>query len=164
MGNVWEWLDQMKLDDGQIITTLDNNPAVAEANWHKHAAYFDSPTDNQTGSGSAGAPILSNAVTKRNGPMNDDSNNYPYLTASNFADIAKTVGYVPNELLRKLLIESATTASVGGYIYARNYGDRLPRRGGYWHDGTYSGLGAISLGDPRSFALSYVGFRPALFV
>lgn len=164
VGNVWEWLDQMKLDDGQIITTLDNNPAVAEANWHKHAAYFDSPTDNQTGTGSAGAPILSNAVTKRNGPMNDDSNDYPYLTASHFAAITKAVGYVPNELLRKLLIESATTATVGGYIGARNYGDRFPIRGGNWSHSTNAGLGALYLSDPRSSADSSFGFRPALFV
>lgn len=164
VGNVWEWLDQFKLDDGQIITTLDNNPAVAEANWHKHAAYFDSPTDNQTGAGSAGAPILSNAVTKRNGPMNDDSNDYPYLTASHFAAITKAVSYVPNELLRKLLIESATTATVGGYIYARNYGDRFPIRGGYWHNGTHAGLGALGLDNPRSSVSSSVGFRPAFFV
>ncbi|MGL4578825.1 MAG: SUMF1/EgtB/PvdO family nonheme iron enzyme [Shewanella xiamenensis] len=164
VGNVWEWLDQFKLDDGQIITTLDNNPAVAEANWHKHAAYFDSPTDNQTGTGSAGAPILSNAVTKRNGPMNDDSNDYPYLTASHFAAITKAVGYVPNELLRKLLIESATTATVGGYIYARNYGDRFPIRGGFWGNGTNAGLGALGLSGPRSDAGSGIGFRPAFFV
>lgn len=164
VGNVWEWLDQFKLDDGQIITTLDNNPAVAEANWHKHAAYFDSPTDNQTGAGSAGAPILSNAVTKRNGPMNDDSNDYPYLTASHFAAITKAVSYVPNELLRKLLIESATTSTVGGYISAINYGDRFPFRGGGWSHGSNAGLGALNLGGPRSGAGSYIGFRPAFFV
>lgn len=164
VGNVWEWLDQMKLDDGQIITTLDNNPTVAEANWHKHAAYFDSPTDNQTGTGSAGEPILSNAVTKRNGPMNDDSGDYPYLTASHFAAITKAVGYVPNELLRKLLIESATTATVGGFIFARNYGDRFPVRGGYWSHGTNAGLGALGLYYPRSYADSSFGVRPAFFV
>ncbi len=163
VGNIWEWLDQFKLDDGQIITTLDNNPAVAEASWHKHAAYFDSPTDNQTGTGSAGAPILSNAVTNRNGPINDDSNDYPYLTASHFAAITKAVGYVPNELLRKLLIESATTVTVGGYIGARNYGDRLPIRGGCWNNGASAGLGVLSLRDPRSYADSSIGFRPALF-
>ncbi|MFV0595460.1 SUMF1/EgtB/PvdO family nonheme iron enzyme [Shewanella sp.] len=164
VGNVWEWLDQMKLDDGQIITTLDNNPAVAEANWHKHAAYFDSPTDNQTGTGSAGAPILSNAVNKRNGPMNDDSNDYPYLTASHFAAITKAVGYVPNELLRKLLIESATTVTVGGCIGLRNYGDRLPIRGGDWNNSSEAGLGAIYLYHPRSVDNTSFGFRPAFFV
>jgi hypothetical protein len=96
--------------------------------------------------------------------MNDDSNDYPYLTASHFAAITKAVGYAPNELLRKLLIESATTATVGGYIYARNYGDRFPFRGGSWNYGTGAGLGALSLDSPRSSASGSIGFRPAFFV
>jgi hypothetical protein len=148
----------------KIITTLDNNPAVAEVNWHKHAAYFDSPVDNQTGSGGSGEPILSNAVTKRNGPMNDDSYDYPYLTAAHFAAITKSAAYVPNELLRKLLIESAATTTVGGYIGARNYGDRFPLRGGGWGSGMEAGMGALSLRDPRSFVSINIGFRPAYFV
>jgi hypothetical protein len=96
--------------------------------------------------------------------MNDDSNDYPYLTASHFAAITKAVGYAPNELLRKLLIESATTSTVGGYIAARNYGDRFPIRGGDWSYGTSAGLGALYLNDPRSSAYSDRGFRPAFFV
>uniref|UniRef100_UPI004047C48F SUMF1/EgtB/PvdO family nonheme iron enzyme n=1 Tax=Shewanella baltica TaxID=62322 RepID=UPI004047C48F len=163
VGNVWEWLDQFKLDDGQIITTLDNNPSTLESAWFSHAAYFDSPTNNQTGTGSAGSPILSNTIINRNGPINNDSNDYPYLTASHFAAITKSVGYVPNELLRKLLIESATTATVGGYIYARNYGDRFPRRGGDWGGGALAGLGALNLHYPRSGVSSSIGFRPAYF-
>lgn len=164
VGNVWEWLDQMKLDDGQIITTLDNNPAVAEANWHKHAAYLDSPTDSQTGIGNAGSPILSNSVINRNGPINDDSYDYPYLTASHFAAITKSVGYVPNELLRKLLIESASTTTVGGFIYARNYGDRFPFRGGDWGSGASAGLGSLDISSARSNVNINIGFRPAFFV
>jgi len=164
VGNVWEWLDQMKLDDGQIITTLDNNPIVAEANWHKHAAYLDSPTDSQTGIGNAGSPILSNSVINRNGPINDDSYDYPYLTASHFAAITKSVGYVPNELLRKLLIESASTTTVGGFIYARNYGDRFPFRGGDWGSGASAGLGSLDISSARSNVNINIGFRPAFFV
>lgn len=164
VGNVWEWLDQMKLDDGQIITTLDNNLSVTEANWQKHPNYFDSSVDNQVGSGVAGAPVLSNAVTKRNGPVNDDSNDYPSLSASHFAAIAKSAGYIGNELLRKLLIESATATNVSGAIYVRNYGDRFPVRGGNWTDGNIAGLGALSLLYQRSTASSSIGFRPAFFV
>ena len=39
VGNVWEWLDQMRLEDGRIITTLDNDPTIVEENWHRHTAY-----------------------------------------------------------------------------------------------------------------------------
>ncbi|ENO3962527.1 SUMF1/EgtB/PvdO family nonheme iron enzyme [Vibrio vulnificus] len=163
VGNVWEWLDQMMLKNGQIITTLDNDPSIAEANWHKHGAYLDSPSDSMNGAGNVGSPILSNAVTKRNGPVDDDSHDYPYMHNGHFAAITKAEGYQPLEILRRLLIESASTTNVTGAIYARNYGDRLPLRGGYWHGGSSAGLGALNLNSSRSSASSSVGFRPAFF-
>ncbi|SJN56965.1 Formylglycine-generating sulfatase enzyme [Vibrio ruber DSM 16370] len=164
VGNVWEWIDQMKLDDGQILTTLDNNPAVAEANWHRHPAYFDLTSENQSGTGYIGSPVLSNSVTKRNGPADNNIYKYPYMHNSHFAAITKSAGYTPNELLRRLLIESATTATVGGGIWCLNYGERLPFRGASWYDGSFSGLGAIALNYGRSYSYSNIGFRPAFFV
>lgn len=163
VGNVWEWLDQMKLDDGQIITTLDNSPQTVEVNWQKHGAYLDSPSTSMDGTGNVGSPILSNAVTKRNGPENDDSNNYPYMNNAHFAAMTQSVGYQKNELLRRLLIESESTTTVTGGIWARNYGDRFPLRGGYWGRGSTAGLGALYLNYPRSTAGSHIGFRPAFF-
>ncbi|EKO3650595.1 SUMF1/EgtB/PvdO family nonheme iron enzyme [Vibrio metschnikovii] len=164
VGNVWEWLDQMMLKNGQIITTLDNNPSIAEVNWHKHGAYFDSPSDSMSGTGNVGSPILSNSVTKRNGPLDDDSHDYPYMNNSNWAGITQYATYQKIELLRRLLIESEVTNSVSGGIWARNYGNRVPRRGGSWHIGSNAGLGALSLGNARSGSSGDVGFRPAFFV
>ncbi|WP_419147626.1 SUMF1/EgtB/PvdO family nonheme iron enzyme [Pseudoalteromonas 'SMAR'] len=163
VGNVWEWIDQMKLDDGQILTTLDNNPTVTEANWHDHQAYFDSTSDNQSGVGNNGSPLLSNEVTKRNGPANDDSHDYPYLHDLHFAAITKTAEYVPNELLRRLMIESATETTVTGGLWCRNYGDRFPLRGGNWVYGSLSGLGSLYINFARSLSDSSIGFRPAFF-
>lgn len=164
VGNVWEWLDQMMLKNGQIITTLDNNPSIAEVNWHKHGAYFDSPSDSMSGTGNVGSPILSNSVTKRNGPLDDDSHDYPYMNNSNWAGITQSATYQKIELLRRLLIESEVTNSVSGGIWARNYGNRMPLRGGNWHDGSGAGLGALTLHDARSISYSHIGFRPAFFV
>ena len=163
VGNVWEWLDQMMLDEGQIITTLDNNPAVIEENWNKHTAFFDSPTASTEGTGSAGSPKLSNSVTNRNGPVGSDEHGNPYLTNSHFAAIEKALDYSKIELLRRLLIESESTTTVGGYIYCRNYGSRFPLRGGSWSSGSDAGLGALGLSHARSNAGRYVGFRPAFF-
>lgn len=163
VGNVWEWLDQMMLDEGQIITTLDNNPAVIEENWNKHTAFFDSPTANTEGKGGAGSPKLSNSVTNRNGPVGNDASDNPYLTKGHFAAIEKALDYSKIELLRRLLIESESTTTVGGAIYCRNYGNRLPRRGGHWSYGSSAGLGALDLNNARSNAVSDIGFRPAFF-
>lgn len=163
VGNVWEWIDQMILKNGQVITTLDNNPSIAEVNWHKHGAYFDSPSDSMSGTGNVGSPILSNSVTKRNGPVDDDSHDYPYMNNANWAGITQSSTYQKIELLRRLLIESEVSNSVTGGIWARNYGHRLPLRGGYWGYGSSAGLGALSLSNARSGAHSYIGFRPAFF-
>lgn len=164
VGNVWEWLDQMMLDEGRIITTLDNNPEVIEENWIKHAAFLDSPVANTVGGASAGSPKLSNSITNRNGPEGNNLNSNPYLTNSHFAAIEKALEYNKIELLRRLLIESESTNTVGGYIYCRNYGKRWLLRGGSWVDGSNAGMGGIFLDNPRYAGSSNVGFRPALFM
>jgi len=163
VGNVWEWIDQMTLDNGQVITTLDNDPGIAESNWHKHPAYFDSASDSQSGTGNIGSPILHNAVTKRNGPINEDGYDYPYMHNPHFAAVGKSLQYSPSELLRRLLIESASATTVGGGVWARNYGYRMPIRGGGWSNGSHAGLGALNLSYARSNAHSSIGFRPAFF-
>ncbi|NMM40459.1 SUMF1/EgtB/PvdO family nonheme iron enzyme [Pseudoalteromonas arctica] len=163
VGNVWEWLDQMMLSEGQVITTLDNNPEIVEENWIKHSAYFDSPVANTEGTDSAGSPVLNSAITNRNGPIGEDSNDNPYLTNSHFAAITKSETYQKVEILRRLLIESESTTTVSGAIYCRNYGNRFPRRGGNWYGGSLAGLGALNLRSGRSSTPSDLGFRPAFF-
>lgn len=163
-GNVWEWLDQMRLEDGRIITTLDNDPSIVEENWHRHTAYFDSTSSSQSGTGDVGSSILNSTITNRNGPVGNDAYDNPYVYDALFSTIAKDPSYAPNEALRRLLIESAGDTGLTGGLYVRNYGDRVPRRGGYWGDGSGAGLGALILGGARSYAGSSVGFRPALFV
>jgi RNA-directed DNA polymerase len=41
---------------------------------------------------------------------------------------------------------------------------RFPLRGGYWSNGSSAGLGALNLGNARSYSSSSIGFRPALDV
>ncbi|ALQ08457.1 hypothetical protein D172_010510 [Pseudoalteromonas sp. Bsw20308] len=163
VGNVWEWLDQMMFSEGQFISTLDNNPDVVEENWIKHLAFLDSPVESSEGTGSAGSPILSNTVINRNGPIGNIEYNNPYLSNGHFAAIEKSANYNKIELLRRLLIESESVETVKGYLYARNYGTRFPRRGGHWISNVGSGLGALDLRDARKTSNSGIGFRPALF-
>ncbi|MCG7550418.1 SUMF1/EgtB/PvdO family nonheme iron enzyme [Pseudoalteromonas sp. Of7M-16] len=162
VGNVWEWLDQLCLVDGQIISTLDNNPDIAESSWFKHSAFFDSPSNITDGAEGAGSPVLSDKVTNRNGPMGDDTHSNPYLGNPDYSSISKAASYVPNEALRRLLIESETQNVLSGALYCRNYGNRFPLRGGDWSNGNIAGLGAISFNYSRTGTFSGFGFRPAL--
>ena len=161
VGNVEEWIDQMSLIDGQIATTLDNNPDATEQSWVKHPAFLDSETASK--SGSAGSPVLNSVIANRNGSVGDDSYSGAYADNEHFAKIAQSPTYQKMELLRRLIIESASQTSVQGRLYCRNYGTRFPLRGGGWSGGSGAGLGALALGGARSNAGSTVGFRPAFF-
>lgn len=163
VGNVWEWIDQLKLQDGRIITTLDNDPSIAEENWHKHNAFFDSTSASQEGTGSVGNVVLSNKVDNRNGPLGEDSNDYPSSDTTRIDNVSHASGYEPKEILRRLLIEFAGTGLIDGRVYARNYGERFPLRGGHWSLGSNAGLGALSVRHGRGYSLSLIGFRPAFF-
>lgn len=162
VGNVWEWLDQMKLEDGQIITTLDNDASIAEENWHRHTAYFDSTSDEIDGT-NVGSPLLNSSIINRNGSLGDDSRN-AYVYNSLISSISKDVSYTQSEAMRRLLIELPDVSGLSGEIYTRNYGSRFPRRGGHWHSGEGAGLGSLFLSYSRSDAGSSFGFRPAYFV
>lgn len=151
VGNIWEWQDGFLLQDGRFKLSAFN--AQAEAGWAFTNAYLDasSPT--------GGSPILSNAITNRLGAIGDNSN------ASNSANsdwriMAKAGGYVSNRALRRLLIEPATILPQGR-LYMRNFGERLPYRGGLWADGAGAGLAAVDLGGSRANTNPYIGFRPA---
>ena len=162
VGNVWEWLDQMRLEEGQVITTLDNDPLLKEEDWHRHLAYFDSNSNSIT-SESIGAPILSASIKNRNGAIGDNTH-AAYAHNSSISSIAKDSCYIGSELLRCLRVEFNDSTLSKGALYARNYGSRFPLRGGTWGSGSFAGLEALSLSTARTNMGSSIGFRPAYFV
>ena len=151
VGNVWEWLDGFKLQDGQIIASTFNTQA--EASWAAQAAYFDSTL------ATGGAPRLSDAVVNRLGTIGDNTNS-GNLAAENFAVMAKTGTYVSNKLLKRLLVEPSTVLPKGR-LYMRNFGERLPYRGGNWDNGSTAGLAALNCNYSRVGTNSNLGFRLA---
>ncbi|MCR3930099.1 hypothetical protein [Aeromonas caviae] len=151
VGNVWEWQDGLLLQDGRFKLSAFN--AQAEAAWAFTDAYLDasSPT--------GGSPILSNAITNRLGAIGDNANAGNSAT-SDWRVMAKAGGYVSNQALRRLLIEPATILPQGR-LYMRNFGERLPFRGGGWSDGAGAGLAALILDFSRAYTSANIGFRPA---
>ena len=151
VGNVWEWIDGFKLQDGQIIASTFNTQA--EASWAAQAAYFDSTLTT------GGAPRLSDAVVNRLGTIGDNTNS-GYSANEAFSVMAKTGTYVSNQLLKRLLVEPSTVLPKGR-VYMRNFGERLPYRGGNWGHGSLAGLAALACSASRVHADGYVGFRLA---
>ena len=151
VGNVWEWLDGFKLQDGQIIASTFNTQA--EASWAAQAAYFDSTLTT------GGAPKLSDAVVNRLGTIGDNTNG-GYSANEAFNVMTKAGTYVSNQLLKRLLVEPSTVLPKGR-VYMRNFGERLPVRGGAWGYGSDAGLAALSCLNSRVLTYTTVGFRLA---
>ncbi|WP_275275768.1 SUMF1/EgtB/PvdO family nonheme iron enzyme [Escherichia coli] len=151
VGNVWEWLDGFKLQDGQIIASTFNTQA--EANWAAQAAYFDSTLTT------GGAARLSDAVVNRLGTIGDNTSG-GYSANAAFNAMEKAGTYVSNQLLKRLLVEPSTVLPKGR-VYMRNFGERLPCRGGARSDGSGAGLAALYCNYSRVNTYSNFGFRLA---
>ncbi|MAD77116.1 MAG: hypothetical protein CML20_20425 [Rheinheimera sp.] len=156
VGNVWEWQDQLKLQEGQIFAPIDNNPDMLEGDWPAHECYFDSS------GATSGSVILNSMIENRLGTLGD-SQNSGNTNSNTWRTTSKDPSYVENLLMRQMGIEPPTGAILNGSIYSRNFGERLPSRGGAWYNTSGAGLGALLFHLSRTAASSIIGFRPALF-
>ena len=151
VGNVWEWQDGLLLQDGRFKISAYNTQA--EVDWAFADAFLDASTPT------GGSAILSNAVNNRLGAIGDNAN------AGNSANVewramTKSGSYVSNQAMKRLLLEPAG-ALPQGRIYMRNFGERLPYRGGAWNSGADAGLAALVLNNSRVNTDTNIGFRPA---
>lgn len=156
VGNVWEWQDQLKLIEGQIFAPLDNNPDLTESAWPSHECYFDS--SGATG----GSVILNSMITNRTGDLGDDGSGNG-SNSNTWRTMTKDPSYVESLLMRQMGIEPPPGALLNGSLYSRNFGERMPSRGGYWSLTSNAGLGALNFHYSRTPASSHIGFRPAFF-
>ena len=129
--------------DGEIQIIPDNNAAATGAD-HSAASTLwraimpngtlvtpgtsGTPKWNATGTAGAGSPQLATAVTSQSDGTTSASQQYKDVTAAGGVT-------VPN-LLKLLGMFPHDTAIERGRFYMRNEGERLPRRGGIWLDGS----------------------------
>ncbi|MFQ2114765.1 hypothetical protein ACK334_00455 [Aeromonas veronii] len=151
VGNVWEWQDGFLLQDGRF--KLSSHNTQIEAAWAFADAFLDASTPT------GGSAILSNAVNNRLGAIGDNAN------AGNSANVewramTKSGSYVSNQAMKRLLLEPAGALPQGRF-YMRNFGEKLPFRGGSWYDVADAGLAALYLSLSRVHANANLGFRPA---
>jgi hypothetical protein len=163
----WDWVDGLKIVNGEIFTPSDNNFELPESEWPSMGIFFDDID---------GKPQLCKEITHYSEPdpkgVDDDRDDGwtcldPISKLEYFISPEKTpLDFTPSELekLAQLLIFPSATpvyAEADGPIWVRNYGGRLPIRGGRWDGGAGAGLGALDLGHRRSASYNAVGFRPA---
>ena len=154
VGNVWERLQGMYLQDGQIHLAADNGSAPVATGY-----YFSSSSATASASGTP-ALVSSAASVTRNGAVGDDSHNL-YDVIGGAAGFASLAGAGTVALKRAGVIPVTSATAPAGAIWTRSYGRRAPLRGCSWNNGASSGLGALNLGVAPSDRDSSVGFRPA---
>jgi sulfatase modifying factor 1 len=167
-GNVWEWTSGLRLNDGEIQIMPNNDAAILNKN---HAA--NSPDWKALlQDGSLMAPGTANTlkydatnadgsgVAKLNTTVVNRGTDATYMY--NTYETMGIAGGVTAPTLAKALGLYPLDASHGGDgFWARNNGERLPLRGGYWTDGLASGVFALSMDHSRAISASFVGFRAA---
>ncbi|EOH0514155.1 hypothetical protein ACNPDE_002157 [Vibrio fluvialis] len=137
VGNVWEWVDGMKMVDGQfIVAEYTGQP---ESEWSATGVYI-----SETGQFTNVAPSTLNSSSQVWGSM------------------TKASGYAGNERLQRLMIEPiACTSVLGGRFYWNLSGERVTIRGGNWNSASAAGPAALYCYLPRSNTNSGIGFRSA---
>jgi hypothetical protein len=158
----WEWTDGMKLVNGEIFVPRDNDFALPETEWPSLGVFFDDVS---------GKPVLAEKVNTYTEKPDHDNPDHDgnWTSISEIADLKCAIDGYPlmqeaRETLARLFIEPAATPileETSGSLFVRNYGERLPLRGGYWDDGAGDGLAALGLSNRRAISYSTVGFRPA---
>lgn len=181
-GNVWEWSAGFRLKNGQLQVIPDNNAAVAvdqsdtSTLWKAIATngnlvapstsgtlYYDvtnAGDSTQTSHGVGGAPLLNN---KREHPQytGGDVNDYYGETSCTFKSLAAKTGVTIPEIARALGLMPLDGYAGEGNFWLRNYGERLPLRGGTWSDESWAGVFALNLHNARGLSDWNVGFRAA---
>ena len=177
-GNVWEWVNGMRLVKGELQVIPYNNAADPECDtsatstqWRAINAaatnyndLFITPNGQGTTAGSVKLDFVSShwqwAVTITS--QSDTSRNalFASTTATGLSDFAKK--YM--QAMALLPADGATADDYNGDNFWGNNGadERLPLRGGsYWGNVARAGVFALGLNDPRGSSHWPVGFRAA---
>lgn len=154
VGNVWEWNDGMRLQDGRVYIPNDNNYTLAEASWPAQNLWFSGSSTTANGT----VNLITTSAVTRNGAVGDDTN-------SGLSDSRGPWSSTPITGTAPLATKQALIAPAGisplGAVYARTYGARFPLRGASWGNGGGAGLATLNLVYSRGYVSSSIGFRPA---
>jgi len=177
-GNIWEWLAGYRLIDGEI-QVLPNNDAADSSKDHSRDSplwraikasdgtlvapgsagtlKYDSQSEGEEGR--VGLPILSDTVTKRNGPVGE--NGYLGYVSSLFETLLVKNGLNVPAIAKVLGFAPVGAGLANDSVSMRNYGERLPLAGGSYGSASGAGVFARTLSLPRTHVSSNNGARPA---
>ena len=183
-GNVWEWAGGLRIVDGEIQIIPHNNAAkhvdqsATSTQWRAilqdgtlvapgtaNTLKFDNSVagdSTQTNHQVGGTTVINTARTNPmyTGPHVDAYDYYGYQYQA-FESLAAKNGVTVPMLLKILGIVPPSAGLDGDGFWCRNYGERLPMRGGSWWSSGASGVFALYFSEPRVYSGWAVGFRAA---
>lgn len=148
-GNVWEWVDGVRIEEGKIYVHQDNNfetPKDDLAQWLDTGVFFDVENGNLV-LNSLRATVMDEATSESK--------------SRTFESLVGATGYNIPALMKHLAIAPIDANHGGDSIYNRNYGSRFVSRGGPWSNGSSAGVFAFYSNNPRSDVGAHLGFRSA---
>jgi len=154
VGNIWEWVGGLKLDDGRIYMPSDNYYSQVDTSWAATLAYFENDTGALQLSDTAGVVDASISVTWDALTMDAGYDGLALATRKQMV-AALIAPRLTNAAAAPL------TEEANGTLNANTSGERLPLRGGDWGYGAHAGVGALHLSFARSLWHPTIGFRPA---
>ncbi len=183
-GNVNEWVSGFRIKKGEIQVIENNNAAINGTDVSSSSALwkgilqdgslvtpgttgtlkFDGSTAGdatQTDHYISSTSIFNTVVNNPNYTGADTDVNYAH-TYNAFGSITAANGVTIPTILKTLAIAPDGT-TYNERLYVRNYGERLPLRGGTWGNTTVAGAFNLHLHYARSFSYASVGFRSAFY-
>lgn len=161
-GNVWEWQDGLRLNNGEINIVANNNAALGEdcdtsANSTLWKAIM--PDGSLVAPGTTGTLKYSqsgNSIVTSNSAATGGG-------SGGFADMGLGSGVSIPEIAKALILypDEPKGDYAGDYHWWNIEGERLPICGGTWYDGANAGVFGLDLTNPRSTAGWILGFRSA---
>lgn len=171
VGNVWEWLAGMRLVNGeiQVIPYSDAlkssvNMGASSTEW-KAILFADGSlvAPGKAGTVKIDGKTASSGLCLNNQIVNSTGATY-FNEPFNTLAVASGSGLTIPAILYGLGLAPITGNTYAGQVYVNNnIAERLPFRGGSFNRTSDAGLGALGLGNPRSYSFVDIGFRSALF-
>lgn len=181
-GNCWDRPTGMRLMDGEIQIIPNNDSAMGVDESRNSALWkaimpdgrlvapgtagtlkYDgkSPGDNQQTSHGVGGGVRLNTVVQYPQYTGGSTEAYYGESSQSFQTMAAVSGVNVPDILKQLCLYPLDTDCNDDWFWFRNYGERVPLRGGGFYAASPAGLFALRLINPRSFASDGIGFRSA---
>lgn len=162
-GCMWEWVAGLRIVGGEIQIIPYGNSMKADCDMSAGSTEWKAikPDGQFVNPGTPGTlhyDLVSGKIVIGTSTNSTFANNIPLsgLAAASGVSIPQIVKALG------LMKDSADIYPASGHqLYVNTDGERLPFRGSSFHNASNGGLGALSLGYPRSFVRSDVGFRSA---